>query len=145
MDDFGLSPNATEWKHNPTGLANVESNINSFGVLGTAIGAGLALVVTDRFGRLRCWQGFNVIWASGLFIQVFASGILGLLYFARIWSGLGMGGLTVVAPLFLTEIAPTRSRGMAISIFMILLLSSLSLGMYTTAAFVQCELIAPLT
>ena len=133
MDQYGLSPNATAWKDNPDGLANVLSNINSFAVFGTAIGAGMALLVTDRFGRLRCWQGFTLMWASGLLIQIFASGILGLLYFARIWSGCGMGGLTVVAPLFLTEIAPKTSRGMTTSIFMVLLLSALSLGMLESA------------
>jgi len=131
VDEYGLSPNSPQWKGNATGLANVLSNINSFAVFGTAIGAGMAIAVTDRFGRLRCWQGFVLLWASGLLIQVFASGILGLLYFARIWSGFGMGGLTVVAPLYLSEIAPTKSRGMAISIFMVMLLSFLSLGKHS--------------
>lgn len=128
VNEYGLSPDSPRWKHDAAGLANVLSNINSFGVLGTAIGAGIALLVTDRFGRLRCWQGFVLLWASGLFIQIFASGILSLLYFARIWSGLGMGGLSVVAPLFLTEIASTKHRGMVISIFMVCLLAFLSLG-----------------
>lgn len=48
--------------------------------------------------------------------------------FARIWGGLGAGGLTVVAPLYLSEIAPAKSRGMIVSIYMVLLLSFLTLG-----------------
>ena len=61
-------------------------------------------------------------------MQVFASGILGFLYFARIWMGLGAGGLTVVSPLFLSEISSARHRGMTVSVFMVFLLSFLSIG-----------------
>jgi MFS family permease len=88
----------------------------------------IALALTDRFGRLRCWQLFVVLWASGILMQVFSSGILGFILFARIWGGLGAGGLTVVAPLYLSEIAPAKSRGMTVSIYMVLLLSFLTLG-----------------
>jgi hypothetical protein len=61
-------------------------------------------------------------------MQVFSSGILGFILFARIWGGLGAGGLTVVAPLYLSEIAPAKSRGIIVSIYMVLLLSFLTLG-----------------
>ncbi|CAG9949471.1 unnamed protein product [Clonostachys rosea f. rosea IK726] len=62
---------------------------------------------------------------SGLFMQIFASGIIGLLLFARIWAGLGAGILTVVSPLYLSEIAPTKSRGMVVTVYMVFLLSFL--------------------
>ncbi|CAI6091306.1 unnamed protein product [Clonostachys chloroleuca] len=52
-------------------------------------------------------------------MQIFASGIIGLLLFARIWAGLGAGILTVVSPLYLSEIAPTRSRGMVVTVYMV--------------------------
>ena len=116
------------WKNNPAGLASRIANINSFGVLGAAIGSLLSLTINDRFGRLKCWRGYFVWWASGLLIQVFASGNLGLLLFARIWSGLGAGGLTVITPIYLTEIAQSRSRGLVVSIFMVFLLTFLSIG-----------------
>jgi MFS family permease len=61
-------------------------------------------------------------------MQAFSSGIIGLMLFARIWGGLGAGGLTVVAPLYLTEIAPAKSRGMVVSIYMVVLLSFLTIG-----------------
>jgi MFS family permease len=87
-----------------TGLANRRANIASFNVLGAALGALISLDLNDRLGRLRSWRLACLIWASGTFIQVFASGIYGLLLFARIWGGLGAGGLTVVTPLYLSEI-----------------------------------------
>lgn len=61
-------------------------------------------------------------------MTTFSSGILGLMLLSRIWSGLGAGGLTVVAPLFLSEIAPAKSRGMVVSIYMVILLTVLMLG-----------------
>ena len=126
MIDYDLNPQS--WKKNEAALASRVANITSLGVLGTAFGALVALVLSDRYGRLRCWRSFAFLWASGIFVQVFSSGILGLLYFARIWMGLGAGGLTVVSPLFLSEISPARSRGMVVSIFMVFLLSFLSIG-----------------
>ena len=128
VDDYDLSPNSTTWQHNAAGLATRTANITSFGVLGAAIGSLLSLLVNDRFGRLKCWRVYFLVWASGLLIQMFSSGILGLLLFSRIWSGLGAGALTVVTPIFLTEIAQARSRGLVVSIFMVFLLTFLAVG-----------------
>jgi MFS family permease len=71
-------------------------------------------------------------------MQVFSSGILALMLFARIWGGLGAGGLTVVAPLYLSEIAPAKSRGMVVSIYMVILLSFLTIGIYPPM-FILCQ------
>ncbi|KUJ11032.1 general substrate transporter [Mollisia scopiformis] len=131
-NDYDL--NASQWKNNASGLANRQANITSFGVLGAAFGSILALMLTDRFGRLRCWRFFVVLWGSGILMQIFSSGIIGFMLFARIWGGLGAGGLTVVAPLYLSEVAPARSRGMIVSIYMVLLLSFLSLGFFINYA-----------
>ncbi|KIA75367.1 hypothetical protein HK57_00150 [Aspergillus ustus] len=126
--DFKLLPD--DWQDNPSGLASRKANISSFGVLGAAFGSLLALFLADRLGRLRSWQLFVLLWATGTFVQIFSSGILGLILFARIWAGLGSGGLTVVAPLYLSEIAPAASRGTIVSIYMVILLSFLTLGFF---------------
>lgn len=90
----------------------------------------MAIVLCDRIGRLRSWQLAMLVWITGNLMQTFASGILGLMLFARIWGGLGAGGLTVVAPLYLSEIAPARSRGMVVSLYMVVLLSFLTIGFF---------------
>lgn len=125
-DDYGLDTSL--WIDNAAGLASRKANITSFGVLGAAFGSLIALALTDRIGRLRCWQLLAVVYMSGYLMQVFASGIYGFLLFARIWGGIGAGGLTVVVPLYLSEIAPAKSRGMIISVSMVFLLAFLSLG-----------------
>lgn len=125
-NDFDL--NSSSWKGNASGLANRLANITSFGVLGAAFGSLLAVATSDRLGRLKCWRFFLLLWFSGTLVQIFSSGRYGLLLTARIWSGLGSGGLTVIAPLFLSEIAPARSRGRVVSLYMVVLLSFLSIG-----------------
>ena len=124
--DFGMT--ADQWTGSAAALADRKANISSLGVLGAAIGSILALGLTDRVGRLRTWQIFCVVNMTGLLVTVLSSGILGLMLASRIWSGLGAGGLTVVAPLYLSEIAPARSRGMVVSIYMVVLLTVLMLG-----------------
>ncbi|CAG9939799.1 unnamed protein product [Clonostachys rosea f. rosea IK726] len=124
--DFNLL--ASNWKNDANGLATLEGNIKSFSVLGAACGTLIALLINDRLGRLRSFQLAICLWMSGLFMQIFASGIIGLLLFARIWAGLGAGILTVVSPLYLSEIAPTKSRGMVVTVYMVFLLSFLMFG-----------------
>lgn len=130
LDDYGL--NASQWEDDASGLASRKANITSLGVLGAAFGSLIALAMTDRIGRLRSWQALVLLYMSGYLMQLFASGIYGFLLFARVWGGLGAGGLTVVGPLYLSEISPAKSRGMIVSISMVFLLSFLSLGTYMT-------------
>ncbi|KAL2831457.1 general substrate transporter [Aspergillus cavernicola] len=122
------------WENNPTGLADRKANISSFGVLGAAFGSLLALVLSDRLGRLRSWQLFVILWGSGILMQIFSSRIIGFMLFARIWGGLGAGGLTVVAPLYLSEIAPAKSGGTVVSMYMVVLLLFLTIGFFINYA-----------
>ncbi|KAI9932218.1 hypothetical protein MW887_009728 [Aspergillus wentii] len=128
MEDFNLL--SSNWKNDPTGLTNRKANITSFSVLGAAFGALSGLDLNDRLGRLQSWRLAVLVWAIGYFIQIFSSGIYGLLLFARIWSGLGAGLLTVTTPLYLSEIAPARTRGMVVSMYMVILLGILTLGFF---------------
>jgi MFS family permease len=88
----------------------------------------IALYCVDRFGRLTLWRAAIVFWAIGDLMQVFSSGIYGFLLFARIWTGMGAGALTVVSPIYLTEIASSKLRGMIISAYMTALLLWFTIG-----------------
>ncbi|KAJ5535299.1 hypothetical protein N7527_001553 [Penicillium freii] len=111
-------------------VANRKANITSFNVLGAAFGALVVLDLNDRLGRLVVWRLACIVWATGTWIQVFASGIYGLLLFSRIWAGLGAGALTVTAPLYLAEIAPAKTRGLVVGIYMVFLLAFLAMGFF---------------
>jgi MFS family permease len=119
---------STEWVGNASGLATRTANITSFGVLGAALGCLVAVSLTDRLGRLRSWQLFVLWWATGNLIQIFANGILGLMYFARFWGGIGAGGCTVVVPLYLSEVARPKYRGRIVSVYIVVNLVALCLG-----------------
>ncbi|PYI29973.1 general substrate transporter [Aspergillus indologenus CBS 114.80] len=132
LESFQIDYNLvrSHWEHDAAGLASRKANITSFNVLGAAFGALFSLDLNDRLGRLPAWRLACLVWASGLFIQIFSSGIYGLLLFARIWGGLGAGALTVVAPLYLSEIAPAKTRGLVVSTFMVILLLVLAMGFF---------------
>ncbi|PKY09203.1 general substrate transporter [Aspergillus campestris IBT 28561] len=130
--DYNLGP--SHWKDDPTGLADRKANITSFNVLGAAFGALFTLQLNDRIGRLYSWRVAVVVWATGLLVQVFSSGMYGMLLVARIWSGLGTGALTVIAPLYLSEIAPARTRGLVVSVYMVILLAVLAMGFFINYA-----------
>jgi MFS family permease len=125
---FNLSPKSPTWLHNPSALASRKANIASLGVLGAALGSLLSIPLNDRLGRLLAWRVYVLIWASGITMQVFSSRVYRLMLFARVWGGLGAGALTVVAPLFLSKIASARKRGGVVGVYMVVLLSVLSLG-----------------
>jgi MFS family permease len=99
-------------------------------VLGAAFGSLAAIFLNDRIGRLRTYQLAISIWATGILMQIFSSGIYGFMLFARIFGGLGAGCLTVTAPLFLAEIATARRRGLMVSLYMVILLTFLTLGKF---------------
>lgn len=126
MVDFNLLK--SHWKNDPTGLTNRSANITSFNVLGAAFGALAGLDLNDRLGRLWSWRLAMVVYMVGTFIQVFSSGIYGLLLFARIFSGLGAGLLTVTSPLYLSEVAPKATRGLSVGLYMVALLTVLTMG-----------------
>ncbi|KAJ5488243.1 Major facilitator superfamily domain general substrate transporter [Penicillium expansum] len=111
-------------------LPSFKSDYNLDKHLGAALGALIVLDLNDRLGRLMVWRLACIVWATGTLIQVFSSGIYGLLLFSRLWAGLGAGALTVTAPLYLTEIAPARTRGLVVGIYMVFLLAFLAMGFF---------------
>ena len=131
--DFNLL--SSNWTKDADGLANRQANITSFNVLGAAFGALAGLDLNDRLGRLWSWRLACVVWAIGTFMQIFASGIYGLLLFARIFGGLGAGLLTVTAPLYLSEVAPRATRGLSVGLYMVMLLATLAIGQSTINAY----------
>lgn len=124
--DFNLLK--SHWTHDETALTNRIANITSFNVLGAAFGALAGLDLNDRLGRLVSWRLAVIVWGIGTLIQVFSSGIYGLLLFARIFAGLGAGLLTVTSPLYLSEVAPKATRGLSVGVYMVVLLAVLAMG-----------------
>ncbi|CAI7590046.1 unnamed protein product [Penicillium glandicola] len=121
QDAFGIT-SAT----NPTQV----SNFISFVYIGAGVGAGLSFFINDRIGRLWSFRLYMVVWIIGQMIATFSSGYLGVLYTARIVSGLGIGALTVIGPVSIVEIAPTEIRGLLSVWFSVVMLLSLTVSVF---------------
>ena len=79
-------------------------------LLGCAVGAVVAGVLSDRFGRLvvmRLGAGLFLVSSIGAALAV---GV-GDLILWRVLGGLGIGIASVVAPAYIAEVAPSRIRG----------------------------------
>ncbi len=90
----------------------------SIALLGTIIGAMFSGILGDRLGgreSLRILAGFYIVSALGC---AFAWNWPSLLIF-RFIGGLGIGGSSVLGPVYIAEIAPARWRGLLVGSFQI--------------------------
>src|ERR1019366_1958843 len=92
-------------------LSEVQTEMAASSLLfGCIFGASVAGWLSDRFGRRR------VLMISGLLFAVSAIGAaiprtLGQFAAARLAGGLAVGAASVLAPLYIAEVAPAKSRG----------------------------------
>lgn len=97
----------SDWTH---GLAIASA------LYGTVIGALFGGVPANRFGRKTSllWIGFFY------FISAVGSGLawdVSSFTFFRFLGGLGVGASSVVAPMYISEIAPAKNRGLLVALY----------------------------
>jgi MFS family permease len=97
--------------------ANVLSNITSMVQLGSIVGAFLAFLLCDRFGRVRTLQTLCLLWLTGFVIVIVSHGNVSQVLAGRFIAGLGIGMTTVVSPMYIAEIAPKTVRGRLTNLF----------------------------
>ncbi|CCD22446.1 glucose sensor NDAI_0A02890 [Naumovozyma dairenensis CBS 421] len=123
--DTGLINSITEMNYVKTHLTpNHEyftstemSILVSFLSLGTFIGALSAPIISDSYGRkLTIMMSTIIIFSIGNSLQVGASGMV-LLVVGRVISGLGIGLISAVVPLYQAEAAHKSLRGAIISTY----------------------------
>jgi SP family arabinose:H+ symporter-like MFS transporter len=83
---------------------------------GTVLGSLLGGWPTDRFGRKPTLLFIGVLYVVSAFGCAFAGGV-DVFIVARFLGGLGIGISTVVAPLYISEIAPPAYRGRLAGMF----------------------------
>ncbi|KEF52357.1 uncharacterized protein A1O9_11598 [Exophiala aquamarina CBS 119918] len=98
-------------------LANVKGNVSAMVQIGSVGGALLAFVLADRIGRLWATRQLCVLWILGIVIFLTNNGRLGQVYAGRFIAGLGIGQTTVIAPVYISEIAPRAVRGLCTCVF----------------------------
>jgi MFS family permease len=113
-----------------TSTAAAISKYVSLVYIGAGVGSALSFFINDRIGRLWSYRLYSTIWIIGQMIAVGAPNI-GCLYAARVIAGFGIGPLTVIGPITLSEISPTEIRGLISSFFTVGLLLALFLASTT--------------
>ncbi|MDF2158080.1 sugar porter family MFS transporter [Algoriphagus sp. CAU 1675] len=97
----------SDWMH---GLAIASA------LYGTVIGALFGGIPADRFGRKK-----NLLWIGLLyFVSALGSGIawdVTSFTVFRFIGGLGVGASSVVAPMYISEIAPAKNRGLLVALY----------------------------
>ncbi|KAJ3118809.1 hypothetical protein HK098_005831 [Nowakowskiella sp. JEL0407] len=112
--DFSYETNRIE----DTSIAvDVNGNIVSSFLFGAVGGAAIGWWMTDYFGRRRATLSGSILFSIGGLIQTFAfTNALWMLYFGRGVSGVGIGILSMVVPIYISEIAPKETRGQLVSV-----------------------------
>lgn len=101
-------------------LAQVKANVSAMVQIGSVGGALLAFVLADRIGRLWATRQLCLVWMLGIVIfmtSTVGGGRLGQVYAGRFIAGLGIGQTTVIAPVYISEIAPKSVRGLCTCVF----------------------------
>jgi MFS family permease len=101
-------------------LAQVKANVSAMVQIGSVGGALLAFVLADRIGRLWATRQLCLVWILGIVIfmtSTVGGGRLGQVYAGRFIAGLGIGQTTVIAPVYISEIAPKSVRGLCTCVF----------------------------
>ncbi len=98
----------------PLWVSNEMGWIMSTFALGAIVGAALTGAVADWLGRKKTIQLFAFIFTVGAFFQSL-SNVITYLYIGRILGGIGVGGFSTIAPIYMSEISPANMRGAIIA------------------------------
>lgn len=101
-------------------LAEVTGWITFMFLLGAILGAAIVSYMADKLGRKRSITIGSIIFNVGVIGQCISS-TTGLFYATRFISGVGVGILSSVVPLFIGEVSPRNIRGKMVSIQQLML------------------------
>ncbi|KAJ8490166.1 hypothetical protein ONZ45_g5181 [Pleurotus djamor] len=116
---FGLIVNGVKDQKR---IDEVSSNVVAVLQAGAFFGALGSAPVSSRIGRRWTLVAFTVIFVVGAILTTVASGPNGLaeIYSGRVISGLGIGGISAVAPAYVSECSPKEVRGRITGLFQIM-------------------------
>ncbi|UKZ52820.1 hypothetical protein TrVGV298_006607 [Trichoderma virens] len=80
-------------------------------IAGEAVGAFLQILIADKLGRIRFMQIAAIVVTIGAILQT-ASVNIGMFLAGRVISGVAVGALSGTVPIYLSEIAPPKNRGL---------------------------------
>ena len=97
-------------------LSNLQTEIAASSLLvGCLLGAAGASIIGDRYGRRRSLIASALLFALSSFGAALASTVT-IFSAARLFGGLAIGLASVLTPVYIAEIAPSRNRGALVSL-----------------------------
>lgn len=112
----------------PKELTNLSSNIVSTFQAGAFFGAIAGFFIAERLGRKLTIMGAGALFMCGAGLML--HGTLGLLYGGRVLTGLSIGAIATIVPIYIAECSPARIRGLLVGIFEIMLQVALVFGFW---------------
>lgn len=100
--EFGMTPSQ-------------EGLVTSMLLVGAAVGALVGGAVADALGRRRTLIVGGVLFILGSIWCAMADGV-GALAAARTFLGVGVGGVSIVTPMYIAEMSPAKVRGKLVSL-----------------------------
>ena len=113
--DFGLPTDKSGFSNSKN--ADISSNVVSLLTAGCFFGAIAAAFINDRFGRVYALMLFCTIFLVGAAVQTGAHHDIGVIYGGRVIAGLGIGGMSAITPVFVSEQCPPKVRGRITGLF----------------------------
>ncbi|KAF2636009.1 general substrate transporter [Massarina eburnea CBS 473.64] len=85
--------------------------------IGTLVGSLVAAPIADKFGRKISITFWNIIFCVGVIIQITTTEAWYQIAIGRMVAGVGVGGLSVLTPMYQSETAPRYIRGALVSCY----------------------------
>jgi sugar porter (SP) family MFS transporter len=121
MHDFQVRFGMVEWDYQimnwkkSSHASDVMGNVTSIFLIGCVVGALVVSWLADLLGRKRSIILGGAFFAVGGTFQAAASGQT-IFFVGRFVSGIGIGILSMVVPIYISETAPTHIRGRMVTI-----------------------------
>lgn len=95
--------------------SSTESEVSSLTIgleqLGSFLSCFFVYPLTNKYGRKYVIAASSLVFVIGAVIQTIKTGSLAGWYVGRIVAGIGMGGLSIVVPMYTAEMTPKEIRG----------------------------------
>ncbi|KAJ5457729.1 Major facilitator superfamily domaingeneral substrate transporter [Penicillium sp. IBT 31633x] len=139
--DFGLDSGSAGFSNSKN--AEVSSNVVSLLTAGCFFGAIAGSFVNEKFGRRYSIMGFLMFFLIGSAVQTAAKSELSYMYGGRVIAGFGVGGMSAITPVFVSENCPPAIRGRVAGLFQEFLVIGVTIAYWL--CYGVSETIAPTT
>lgn len=111
-----------------TELSTLSSNIVATFQAGAFFGCMAGFAIAETIGRKKAILIAGLVFVVGVILQMI--GVLGALYAGRVFTGLAIGGSSMLIPIYISECAPAAIRGRLVGTFEIMLSTALVFGFW---------------